>query len=73
MDKRNPEYMQQVVAATARFAKSRDGELVLGFLTDTYVLCPFHEETLSRQAGRRDVVLSLLQMAESDIGSSRIN
>jgi hypothetical protein len=60
--------MDQVQAATARIFKSRDGELLMQFLMDQYVLCRFKDESLARQTGRRDVVLTLMGLMENERG-----
>lgn len=70
LDKRNPDYLNQLKGAAHRLFKSRDGELVMTFLMDQYVLCRFKDDQLARQAGRRDVVLTLLDLMEDKSGTS---
>jgi hypothetical protein len=70
VDRRNPNYFDELKAATARILKSRDGELLMDFLKEQYLLCRFKDETLARQTGRRDVVLTLMDLVENDRGST---
>ena len=63
---KSPMVMADIKAAAARLFATRDGAQVLDYLSTKYYDAPMKDATLTREAGRRDVLLHIKQLTRED-------
>ena len=63
--------LDDVKPALQRLFKTKDGEILMEFLTTRFYDNKIKEDDLVRQVGQRDVVWTLKQLLEEDDGRTR--
>jgi len=61
---REPTKMAEIKGAASRLFATREGKILLQYLTTKYYDAPLKDATIHREAGRRDVMAHIMKLIE---------